>query len=129
MDIECKGIDFGMNDLAIRNLRVRKDEQVSLNIPLEGYLGYQLRRASVAMQKHLSSLYKKLGFKVIEGSVLLMIEANPGIKQSQIGKTFDIKSANLVPLVGFLEKNDCIERKPIDGRSHGLFLDGLWQKL
>lgn len=107
----------------------------NIQIPMERLLGYQLKRASQAMEAKLSASYRDLGFRLLEATVLLTIEANPGIKQSQIGAVLNIKSANMTPMVTLLENNNCVERKRLDGRSQGLFLtdhgksmaQALWQ--
>ncbi len=93
-----------------------------LSNPLENRLGYHLRRAASAMLAHLSEGLGDLGLRYTEASVLLMIEANPGLKQRDIGQVLGIKSANMAPLIGVLSKRNYIERKPLDGRSQGLYL-------
>ena len=52
----------------------------------------------------------------------MVIESNPNISQSEIGRMLDIAGANMAPLVGRLEKRELLERRPVDGRSHGLQL-------
>ncbi len=81
-----------------------------------------MRRAASAMLAHLSEGLSDLGLRYTEASVLLMIEANPGLKQRDIGQVLGIKSANMAPLIGVLSKRNYIERKPLDGRSQGLYL-------
>ena len=90
--------------------------------PLEDYLGYQLRRATAAMQADLNARIGALGVTIVEMSTLLVIENNPLITQSEIGRMLSIKSANMAPLTGGLFNRGLIERAPIDGRSHGLRL-------
>lgn len=112
-----------MTQIKIVRNKTKATDNVSM--PLENLLGYQLRRASNAMQAHLRTRYDALGFRIIEASVLFMIEANPGITQSQIGHAIEVKSANMAPIIAFLEKNNHIERQRLDGRSQGLFLTSL----
>ena len=57
-----------------------------------------------------------------EASVLLVIEANPNISQSEIGRMLEIAGANMAPLISRLQKRELIERQSVDGRSHGLEL-------
>ncbi len=90
--------------------------------PLTHYPGYLLRRASAASMERLSSRLATLELRPSEASVLLVIHANPHIKQSQIGRLLDIAGANMAPLVGRLGRSGLIERHPVDGRSHGLTL-------
>ena len=90
--------------------------------PMKAYPGYLLRRASVVSMARLAKHLKALNLSPTEASVLVVIEANPNGKQSEIGRLLDIASANMAPLISRLAKRDLIERQPVDGRSHGLVL-------
>jgi DNA-binding MarR family transcriptional regulator len=90
--------------------------------PLEGYPGYSLRRASVANMARLARRFAALQLRPTEASVLMVIGANPNIRQSDISKMLGIVSANMAPLVSRLADRELVERQPIDGRSHGLVL-------
>jgi DNA-binding MarR family transcriptional regulator len=63
-----------------------------------------------------------LDLRPSDASVLVVIEANPNITQSEIGRMLEIAGANMAPLVSRLEKRELVERQPVDGRSHGLEL-------
>ena len=97
--------------------------------PLEGYLGYQLRRATAAMQADLNNRIAALNVTIVEMSTLLVIAQNPLITQSEIGRMLAIKSANMAPLTGGLVNRGLIERAPIDGRSQGLRLSSQGEAL
>ncbi|WP_417320663.1 MarR family winged helix-turn-helix transcriptional regulator [Emcibacter sp.] len=97
-------------------------KNMTFSNPLQDLVGYQLRRASAAMLTHLGQGLSDIGLKITETSVLVMIEANPGMKQSDIGRVLGIKSANMAPLVAVLSDRGLIKKKPLDGRSHGLHL-------
>ena len=90
--------------------------------PLENYPGYSLRRASAASMAKLARRFSALDLRPTEASVLMVIDANPNITQSEIGRMLDIVSANMAPLVSRLVDRDLLERQPVDGRSHGLSL-------
>jgi DNA-binding MarR family transcriptional regulator len=90
--------------------------------PLEQLLGYQLRRASSAMMGELARGLARLELRPSEASVLLLIGANPGITQSELGRVLGIKRANMAPLSAALERRDLILRTRVDGRSQGLSL-------
>src|ERR1700722_742882 len=90
--------------------------------PLKSFPGYALRRASAASMAKLSRELSSVKLRPSEATVLLVIEANPEITQSEIGQALDIAGANMAPLVGRLAERDVIERRPVDGRSHGLRL-------
>ena len=90
--------------------------------PLRDFPGYALRRASVATMQTLARRLTELGLRPTDASVLLVIEANPNITQSEIGRMLDIAGANMAPLIARLDKRELVEREPVDGRSHGLTL-------
>ncbi|MBJ7484758.1 MarR family transcriptional regulator [Brevundimonas sp.] len=90
--------------------------------PLVGLVGYQLRRSSVVMASDFAERLDPLTLTVISLSVLLMIEANPGITQSEIGRELGIRRANMVPLTAQFAERGLVVRHRADGRSHGLHL-------
>ena len=90
--------------------------------PLENYPGYSLRRASATAMAKLARRVAELDLRPTEATVLLVIDANPNITQSEIGRMLDIASANMAPLVSRLVDRELLERQPVDGRSHGLVL-------
>ncbi len=90
--------------------------------PLDALLGYRLRRASMVMMADLLTALQPLGLSAGEASLLFVIGANPGCTQSEVGRTLDIKRANMTPLVGRMKARGLIADTPIDGRSRGLTL-------
>jgi DNA-binding MarR family transcriptional regulator len=101
--------------------------QPQLHNPLETLLSYQLRRASNASNASNERLNARLewaGLKPSEASVLIVLEANSHSKQSDIGRSLGIQSANMTPLIAGLEHRGLICRAAVDRRSHGssLFL-------
>lgn len=94
----------------------------ALKNPLDDLLGYQLRRAAAAMLMDLSRRVASLELTVTEMSALLLIEANPRITQSEIGRVLAIKRANMTPLAAGLLARGLISRQAVNGRSQGLML-------
>jgi DNA-binding MarR family transcriptional regulator len=92
--------------------------------PLHNSPGYSLRRASNAMSVELAQRLLALGLRTADATVLMLIEANPAVTASQIGRALDIQRANMVPLLKRLEDAGLIERAPIDRKSQGLSLTG-----
>lgn len=90
--------------------------------PLPQYPGYALRRAAHATAAQLSARLADFGLKQVDASVLLLVEANPAITASALGRHLDIQRANMVPLLKRLEDAGWIDRTPIDGKSQGLTL-------
>ena len=92
--------------------------------PLEGHLGYLLRRASSAAMAALARRLAALGLRPAEASILVLIEANPEITQSSIGRVLGVQRTNMAPLMAGLMARSLISREPIDRKSHGFQLTG-----
>ncbi len=90
--------------------------------PLTALPGYVLRRASVAALARFNERLEPLGLRHTDAAFLLLVEANPGVSQSEAGRQLEIQRANMVPLVARLERRGLIRRRRIDGRSQGLQL-------
>ncbi len=93
-----------------------------LTNPLDDMLGYRLRRASMAMMGDIVESLKPLGLSVGEASFLILVGANPGCRQSDVGRALAIKRANLTTLVTRMKVRGLVEDAPIDGRSLSLTL-------
>lgn len=90
--------------------------------PLAAMLGFQLRRASVAVMNALAEELAPLELNPGEASLLLLIGANAGVTQSDIGRTLRAQPANLVPLINKLTMMGIVERVPGKGRAIALSL-------
>ena len=90
--------------------------------PLPNFPGYALRRAANATAAELAGRLGAVGLRQSDVSVLLLIDANPGVTASAIGRQLDIQRANMVPILKRLEDAGLIDRAPIDGKSQGLAL-------
>ncbi len=88
--------------------------------PLDEWLGYRLRRVSTRLIQRLATSLEAIGLRLTEASVLILIEANPLITQSEVGRVLDIQRANMAPLAARLEQQGLIGRARADGRSVGL---------
>lgn len=94
-------------------------------LPFDNFPGYALRIAANAAMSELTSVLAKFDLKLTEATVLILIEANAGCRQSQIGRALNIVSANMTPLISRLEDRKLVRREPVDGRSNGLYLTKL----
>jgi DNA-binding MarR family transcriptional regulator len=95
--------------------------------PLDSLPGYLLRRASAASLSELNQRLMPLQLRHIDASLLLLINANPDITQSDAGRMLDIQRANMVPLIARLETQGLVSRRQVDGRSQALFLTPVGQ--
>ncbi len=98
---------------------------------LEGLLGYNARRAALAVIGVFLERMAVYDLRPVDFSVLSLITHNPGITSRQLCTTLGIQPPNLVGMVNALEKRELIVRKPHprDGRALGLHLTGAGQKL
>jgi DNA-binding MarR family transcriptional regulator len=93
-----------------------------INDPMKNLPGYALRRVSAAFMARLAERLSRLDLRPADATVLLVIGANPGVTQSEIGRFLAIASANMAPLAARLADRDLIVREAVDGRSQGLTL-------
>ena len=98
---------------------------------LESLLGYNARRASLAVISVFMERMAPYGLKPVDFSVLSLVTHNPGITSRQLCAALGILPPNLVGLVNQLEKRELISRQPHprDGRAMGLHLTPAGQKL
>lgn len=103
--------------------------------PLPNLAGYMLRRAQLAVFQDFWRNFAELDIRPAQYAVLIVIERNPGLRQSQISSALNIKRANLVALLDSLEGRGLAKRVPVvsDRRSYALHLTeqgtALMQKL
>jgi DNA-binding MarR family transcriptional regulator len=92
--------------------------------PLDGLIGYALRRAQLAVFDDAIRAFAKLGLRPAQYSVLALIGHAPGLKQSQVAAALGIQRANFVTLLDRLEQRGLARRSaaPNDRRSHALYL-------
>jgi DNA-binding MarR family transcriptional regulator len=92
--------------------------------PLPGLVGFMLRRAQIAVFQEIFRAFAEAGIRPAQFSVLVVIERNPGLTQTEVAAALGIKRANFVALIDGLEQRGLAERKcsATDRRSHALYL-------
>lgn len=91
--------------------------------PLPDLIGYAIRQAQIAVFRDFQRSFAKFDIRPIQYGVLAVIEANPGLKQSQVCAALGIKRANFVPLLNDLERRNLAERRSAkDQRANALYL-------
>jgi DNA-binding MarR family transcriptional regulator len=95
--------------------------------PLTGYLGYALRRAQMAAVAEFVEAFKEVDLRPTQLAVLIIIQGNPGIRQTEVCEALGIQKANFVPLLNELERRGLALRKSVAGdrRSSALHLTSL----
>ena len=98
---------------------------------LESLLGYNARRAALAVIEVFLERMAVYDLRPVDFSVLSLITHNPGITSRQLCTTLGILPPNLVGMINALEKRELIARRPHprDGRAMGLHLTQRGQKL
>jgi DNA-binding MarR family transcriptional regulator len=89
---------------------------------LEGLLGYNARRAALAVIDLFLQRMADYDLRPVDFSVLSLVVHNPGITSRQLCTTLGILPPNLVNLVARLQERGLIDRQPHprDGRATGL---------
>lgn len=98
---------------------------------LESLIGYNARRAALAVIEVFMERMAPYDLRVVDFSVLSLVTHNPGITSRQLCTALGILPPNLVAMVNSLEKRKLIARKPHprDGRAMGLHLTASGSKL
>ena len=90
---------------------------------LPDLIGYQLRRAQVAVFRDFEQSVGALGISPGRVGVLELVQCNPGITQSRLAETVGLDRSTLVPVLDTLEKRGLVERRRgLDRRTNGLWL-------
>jgi DNA-binding MarR family transcriptional regulator len=94
-------------------------------------IGYMLRRAQLRVFQDFIETLGGLDIRPAQFSVLTLVGANEGLRQSEICVALGIKRANLVGLVDELEGRGLLKRARIasDRRSRALSLTGKGRRL
>ena len=102
---------------------VDRDGEISLGL-LPSLLGYALRRAQVAVFQNFTEVVGASELTPGQFGVLVVIDANPGLSQTQLGNALGIDRSTVVAVIDRLETRGLVVRQaaPNDRRSHALHL-------
>jgi DNA-binding MarR family transcriptional regulator len=100
-----------------------RDAEISLGL-LSSLLGYNLRRAQVAVFQNFAEMVGASEPTPGQFGVLVVIDANPGLSQTQLGNALGIDRSTVVAVIDRLESRGLVARQPSpnDRRSHALHL-------
>ena len=89
---------------------------------LESLIGYNARRAALAIIEEFLERMAVYGLKPVDFSVMSVIVHNPGVTSRQLCASLNILPPNLVSLIQSLDSRGLVERQPHphDGRAVGL---------
>src|SRR6202046_3489641 len=91
---------------------------------LPNLLGYNVRRAEIALWRDFSRTVGEGEVRPALFSLLILVEANPGIAQIDIANQLDIDKATVVGLVQGLQRRQCVtcRQSAVDRRRQGIYL-------
>jgi DNA-binding MarR family transcriptional regulator len=89
---------------------------------LDGLLGYHLRRAQLAAFQSFAETMDRFGISPGQFGVLALVDANPGLNQTALGRALGIERSSVVAVLDRLEKRRLLRRAKHDRRSHALYL-------
>ncbi|HEX8755913.1 MAG TPA: MarR family winged helix-turn-helix transcriptional regulator [Steroidobacteraceae bacterium] len=91
---------------------------------LPNLIGYNIRRAQIALWRDFSRTVGHREIRPAVFSLLILVEANPGIAQIELAEQLDIDKAAIVGLIHRLQRNEWVVRRRSqeDRRRQGIFL-------
>ena len=97
----------------------------------ESLMGYNARRASLAIIARFMQEMAVYGLRPVDFSVLSLINHNPGITSRQLCAALGLLAPNLVGMINLFEKRELISRRahPSDGRALALHASEKGQKM
>ncbi len=128
MKFGADGAAEGKREAHMKARQAKAKEQAASNgvdmAGLDSQIGFILRLAQVTVFKDLLTALKPLDLRLADFSALLIIEANPGLKQQALGEALRIQRPNLVAIIDQLEERGLVKRgaAPGDRRSYALAL-------
>jgi DNA-binding MarR family transcriptional regulator len=103
-------------------MRASEQTEVAATDPFDALLGYHLRRLSVLVMADLTASLAPLGLKPADASILLALNSDSVLTQSDIGRRLGIQRANMAPLMAGLMHNGLVEKQAVDRRSYAVRL-------
>lgn len=87
-------------------------------------VGYNLRRAQIAVFRDFAESVGELGVTPGQFGVLELIASNPGLSQSALARALGVDRSTIVGVLDRLQEAGLVERRPSarDRRSHALHL-------
>lgn len=97
-----------------------------LNGPLEGLLGYQLRRAQGAAFQHFATHLDQRSITPGQLGLLVLIACNPGVSQTLLAREVGVERSTLGEFIDRFESHQWVERRRVDSdrRIYAIHLTG-----
>ena len=122
--------DEGWERLSLENEKGKKRRRQTLGSQpiavgiLPNLIGYNVRRAQIALWRDFSRTVGQGEIRPALFSLLILVEANPGIAQFELAHALDLDKATVVGLLHRLQRRQWLTRRRSleDRRRHGVFL-------
>ena len=96
--------------------KIAKAPSLPLSVGLlPNLLGYNVRRAEIALWRDFSRTVGEGEVRPALFSLMILVEANPGVAQIDIANQLDIDKATVVGLVQRLQRRQCVVCRQSDG--------------
>jgi len=91
---------------------------------LDSLVGYSIRRGQISFYDDFFKAVNEPSITPLRFSTLVIIGANPGLRQVQISDLFGVARPGATSLIDYWEKKGCVERRvgDKDRRSYGIYL-------
>jgi len=91
---------------------------------LPGLLGYQVRQAQIAIFRDFTASLADAGMTPTLFGALVLIEANPGLKQADLARALQLDRSTVVTVIDTLQKRGLVARRRAadDRRSNAVSL-------
>jgi DNA-binding MarR family transcriptional regulator len=111
------------NTLKIKTFKKNPENSIDLG-RLHGYLGYLLQRAQMLATADFIAEMAELDLRPGQFAALTVIDANPGLRQSEVSAALGIQKTNFVAAMDGIERRGLAVRKAVAGdkRSYALHL-------
>lgn len=73
-------------------------------------VGYAASRAAIVLRQDFANALGPLGLKVVDYSILVLVDANPEVNQKQLGAALDISAPNMAITLDRLVERGWVER-------------------
>ncbi|MBV8631027.1 MAG: MarR family transcriptional regulator [Silvibacterium sp.] len=105
----------------------RPDKSTSVKLdtgPLATSIGFALRMASFATTQRFHEAMRAFDLRPAQFGTLVLIAANPGVRQRDLSEALRIEKANFAGLLDNLERRNLVERRsePEDRRRYAIHL-------
>jgi len=99
--------------------------------PLDRIIGYKLRRAQLVTFQEFIEFFSSVKLRPAEFALIMVLQDQPGLSQTDAAKMLGIKRANFVALLDALEQRDLAERRAVHGdrRARALHLTDKGKRL